>query len=43
VGPANLVAMSRRIGPAGGPHNNLQPYLTFFFCIACGRFSRRTP
>jgi microcystin-dependent protein len=24
------------VGPAGGdqPHNNLQPYLTFYFCIA---------
>ena len=24
------------LAPAGGdqPHNNLQPYLTFYFCIA---------
>lgn len=35
--PANLVAMSPfALAPAGGdqPHNNLQPYLTFYFCIA---------
>lgn len=35
--PANVVAMSPNIlAPAGGdqPHNNLQPYLTFYFCIA---------
>ena len=34
---ANLVAMNAQIlPPAGGdqPHNNLQPYLTFYFCIA---------
>ena len=33
----NLVAMSPQIlAPAGGdqPHNNMQPYLTFYFCIA---------
>jgi microcystin-dependent protein len=33
----NLVPMSiNALGPAGGnqPHNNLQPYLTFYFCIA---------
>jgi microcystin-dependent protein len=33
----NLVAMSpQALAPAGGdqPHNNLQPYLTFYFCIA---------
>jgi microcystin-dependent protein len=32
-----LVAMSgNALAPAGGdaPHNNLQPYLTFYFCIA---------
>jgi len=32
-----LVAMSdNAIAPAGGdqPHNNMQPYLTFYFCIA---------
>jgi microcystin-dependent protein len=34
---ANLVAMSgNALAPAGGdqPHNNLQPFLTFYFCIA---------
>ena len=34
---APLVAMSgSALPPAGGdqPHNNLQPYLTFYFCIA---------
>jgi microcystin-dependent protein len=33
----NLVAMAAEaLAPAGGdqPHNNLQPYLTFYFCIA---------
>jgi microcystin-dependent protein len=33
----NLVAMAgQMLAPAGGdqPHNNLMPYLTFFFCIA---------
>jgi microcystin-dependent protein len=33
----NLVPMSpQAIAPAGGgqPHNNMQPYLTFYFCIA---------
>jgi microcystin-dependent protein len=33
----NLVSMSgQALAPAGGdaPHNNLQPYLTFYFCIA---------
>jgi microcystin-dependent protein len=27
---------SQALAPAGGdaPHNNLQPYLTFYFCIA---------
>ncbi|HWM93168.1 MAG TPA: tail fiber protein [Thermoanaerobaculia bacterium] len=32
-----LVSMSdQALAPAGGdqPHNNLQPYLTFYFCIA---------
>jgi microcystin-dependent protein len=32
-----LVSLSdQTIAPAGGdqPHNNLQPYLTFYFCIA---------
>jgi microcystin-dependent protein len=34
---APLVSMSdQMLAPAGGdaPHNNLQPYLTFYFCIA---------
>jgi microcystin-dependent protein len=34
---SSLVAMNQQaIAPAGGdaPHNNLQPYLTFNFCIA---------
>jgi microcystin-dependent protein len=34
---ANLVYMAPEMAaPAGGdqPHNNMQPYLTFFFCIA---------
>jgi len=43
---ANLVAMSdQALAPAGGdqPHNNLQPYLTFYFCIALqGVFPPRT-
>jgi microcystin-dependent protein len=33
----NLVQMSdNALAPAGGdqPHNNLMPYLTFYFCIA---------
>jgi microcystin-dependent protein len=33
----NMVNLSdQAIAPAGGdqPHNNLQPYLTFYFCIA---------
>lgn len=33
----NLVPMSpQALSPAGGdfPHNNMQPYLTFYFCIA---------
>lgn len=33
------------LGPAGGglPHNNMQPYLTFYFCIALqGVFPPRT-
>jgi microcystin-dependent protein len=34
---SGLVSMSNQmLAPAGGdaPHNNLQPYLTFYFCIA---------
>ena len=33
----NLVSMApEALAPAGGdqPHNNMQPYLTFYFCIA---------
>lgn len=33
----NLTAMSgQKLAPAGGdqPHNNMMPYLTFYFCIA---------
>lgn len=46
-GPANsLISMSDQVlAPAGGdqPHNNLQPYLTFYFCIALqGVFPPRT-
>lgn len=44
--PANLVSMSpNALPPAGGdqPHNNLMPYLTFYFCIALqGVFPPRT-
>jgi microcystin-dependent protein len=35
--PAALASLSpNALAPAGGdqPHNNLQPYLTFYFCIA---------
>jgi len=42
----NLVNMnSQALTPAGGdqPHNNMQPYLTFYFCIALqGVFPPRT-
>lgn len=42
----NLKSMSNQaIAPAGGsqPHNNLQPYLTMYFCIALqGVFPPRT-
>jgi len=47
-GPANsnLVSMAdQALAPAGGdaPHNNLQPYLTFYCCIALqGVFPPRT-
>lgn len=41
-----LVSLSDQVvAPAGGdqPHNNLQPYLTFYFCIALqGVFPPRT-
>jgi microcystin-dependent protein len=43
---ANLAMMApESLPPAGGdqPHNNLQPYLTFYFCIALqGVFPPRT-
>jgi microcystin-dependent protein len=43
---APLVSMApEALAPAGGdqPHNNLQPYLTFYFCIALqGVFPPRT-
>lgn len=43
---APLVAMApQALAPAGGdaPHNNMQPYLTFYFCIALqGVFPPRT-
>jgi microcystin-dependent protein len=42
----NLVAMApAALAPAGGdqPHNNMMPYLTFYFCIALqGVFPPRT-
>lgn len=36
TGPANVSMAPEILPPAGGdqPHNNLQPYLTFYFCIA---------
>lgn len=37
VPPASVVSMApEALPPAGGdqPHNNMQPYLTFYFCIA---------
>lgn len=44
--PANLVGMAAAtLVPAGGdqPHNNMQPYLTFYFAIALqGVFPPRT-
>jgi len=46
AGAANLAAMAgQSLVPAGGdaPHNNLMPYLTFYFCIALqGVFPPRT-
>jgi microcystin-dependent protein len=34
--PALVAVSDQALGPAGGdaPHNNLMPYLTFYFCIA---------
>lgn len=44
--PASLVPMAfQALAQAGGdqPHNNMQPYLTFYFCIALqGVFPPRT-
>jgi len=44
--PGPLVSLSpNSLAPAGGdqPHNNFQPYLTFYFCIALqGVFPPRT-
>jgi microcystin-dependent protein len=44
--PGALTQLSpNALAPAGGdqPHNNLQPYLTFYFCIALqGVFPPRT-
>jgi microcystin-dependent protein len=44
--PGPLTALApESLAPAGGdqPHNNLQPYLTFYFCIALqGVFPPRT-
>jgi len=36
TGPANATMAPETLAPAGGdqPHNNLQPYLTFYFNIA---------
>ncbi|MDQ3013068.1 MAG: tail fiber protein [Acidobacteriota bacterium] len=46
IPPQSTVSMSAQaLAPAGGdqPHNNLQPYLTFYFCIALqGVFPPRT-
>ncbi len=46
TGGPNLTSMApETIAPAGGdqPHNNMQPYLTFYFCIALqGVFPPRT-
>jgi microcystin-dependent protein len=35
-GASNAMLAAQALAPAGGdqPHNNLQPYLTFYFCIA---------
>ncbi len=34
--PASVAMSAQALAPAGGdaPHNNLMPYLTFYFCIA---------
>ena len=44
-GASNTTLSDQALAPAGGdpPHNNLQPYLTFYFCIALqGVFPPRT-
>jgi microcystin-dependent protein len=43
--PAPVAMSFQALSPAGGdqPHNNMQPYLTFYFCIALqGVFPPRT-
>ena len=45
AGSALTMMSDQMVAPAGGdqPHNNLQPYLTFYFCIAMqGVFPPRT-
>lgn len=45
AGASLINAAPQAIAPAGGdqPHNNMQPYLTFYFCIALqGIFPPRT-
>ena len=45
AGTGNTAMAPEGLAPAGGdqPHNNMQPYLTFFFCIALqGVFPPRT-
>ena len=45
TGPGNVTLAPEALVPAGGdaPHNNMQPYLTFYFCIALqGVFPPRT-
>ena len=45
AGAGNTSMAPEGLAPAGGdqPHNNMQPYLTFFFCIALqGVFPPRT-
>ncbi len=36
VGPAVVAMSDQTLAPAGGdqPHNNMMPYLTYYFCIA---------
>jgi microcystin-dependent protein len=45
VGPAVVAMADQTLTPAGGdqPHNNMMPYLTYYFCIALqGVFPPRT-